>query len=86
MSNTIGNISTIVKYVSMLIAGWFIGLLASKGLQIPVDEQGLSQCISAIIFLLLAHIDATNPNTIFNTSDCQCNTLEENTIYEDDQQ
>lgn len=65
-SNFIGNISTIVKYVSMLIAGWFIGLLANHGLHLGIETEGLSQLISAIIFLLLAHIDATNPNSIWN--------------------
>lgn len=62
----IGNISTIVKYVSMLIAGWCIGLLASHGLNLPIGAENLSEVITAIIFLLLAHIDATNPNTIWN--------------------
>lgn len=65
-NNYIGNITTLVKYVSMLIAGWFIGYLVSKGLNLPITTEELSQIISAIIFLLLAHIDATNPNTFFN--------------------
>lgn len=65
-TNFIGNISTIVKYVSMLIAGWFIGLLVSHGLNLPITTEGLSECISTIIFLILAHIDATNPNSIWN--------------------
>ncbi len=65
-TNFIGNISTIVKYVSMLIAGWFIGLLVAHGFNLPIGAEELSQLISAIIFLALAHIDATNPNTIFN--------------------
>lgn len=65
-NNYIGNISTIVKYISMLIAGWFIGLLVSHGFNLPISVEELTQVISAIIFLALAHIDATNPNTIFN--------------------
>lgn len=65
-TNFIGNISTIVKYVSMLIAGWFIGLLIAHGFNLPIGTYELSELISAIIFLLLAHIDATNPNTIWN--------------------
>ena len=65
-TNFIGNISTIVKYISMLIAGWFIGLLVSHGLNLPITTEGLSEVISAIIFLAIAHIDATNPNSIWN--------------------
>lgn len=64
--NYIGNISTIVKYISMLIAGWFIGLLANYGFNLGIASEGLSELIGAIIFLILAHIDATHPNTIFN--------------------
>ena len=75
MTNYIGNISTIVKYFSMAIAGVFIGLLADFGLNIPVDESALGEVIGAIIFLILAHIDATHPNTIFG----------ENSEDEDDQ-
>lgn len=64
--NYIGNISTVVKYISMLFAGWFIGLLVSHGFNLPISETELTQLISSAIFLALAHIDATNPNTIFN--------------------
>ena len=62
-TNIIGNISTIVKYVSMLIAGYLISLLASKGLNLNISETMLSELIGSIIFLTLAHIDATHPNT-----------------------
>jgi putative effector of murein hydrolase LrgA (UPF0299 family) len=62
----IGNISTIVKYISMLIACWFIGLLINHGINLPISTEGLSEVIGAIIFLILAHIDATNPNSIWN--------------------
>ena len=63
MSNYIGNISTIVKAVSMMIAGWFIGYVAAHGFNFGVDAATLSQVISAFIFLILAYIDAKFPNT-----------------------
>ena len=63
MTNYIGNISTIVKEISMLIAGWTIGLLAAHGLNLAVDASTLSQVIGAIIFLIIGYIDAKNPNT-----------------------
>ncbi len=74
-SNYTGNISTIVKYVSMMIAGYTISLLASKGLNLPIDETMLSQIIGAIIGLILAHIDATHPNNfkiLGNENTCTC--------------
>ena len=42
MTNYKGNLSTIIKWISMLIAGWTIGLLASKNLNLPVDAATLS--------------------------------------------
>lgn len=63
-NNYVGNISTVVKYVSMLIAGYFISLLASYGFNLNVDQTLLSEIIGSIIFLILAHIDATHPNTL----------------------
>ena len=63
MTNYKGNLSTIIKWISMLIAGWTIGLLASKNLNLPVDAATLSQIISAFIFLFIGYIDAKYPNT-----------------------
>jgi hypothetical protein len=63
MDNYKGNISTIVKWISMLIAGWTIGTLTSYGLNLTVDSATLAQVISAIIFLGIGYIDAKYPNT-----------------------
>lgn len=59
----IGNITTIIKAFSMLIAGWTIGKLAAFGLNLPVTESELSEFIGAIILLVLAYFDAKYPNT-----------------------
>ena len=61
--NEIGNLSTIVKFISMTIAGYLIGALASKGLNLPIDADILAQLISALIFFGLAYVDAKYPNT-----------------------
>ena len=63
-NNYIGNISSIVKTISMLIAGAIIGLLANYGLKLGVDTATLSEVIGAIIFLGLAYIDMKYPNTM----------------------
>ena len=62
-NNYTGNISTIVKWISMLIAGWFIGTLTANNLNLPVDTTTLSQVISAFIFLLIGYIDSKYHNT-----------------------
>ena len=61
--NRIGNLSTIIKWISMWIAGWFIGLLISQGLNLPITEEQLTEVISGIIFLGVGYIDAKYPNT-----------------------
>ena len=63
MDNTIGNISTIIKLLSMTIAGWIIATLAAHGYNLGVDAATLASVIGAIIGLILAYIDARFPNT-----------------------
>ena len=67
MTNEIGNLSTIVKFVSMTLAGYLIGALASKGLNLPIDADLLSQMIGALIFFGLAYIDATGCSHLLNS-------------------
>ena len=62
-NNYIGNISTIIKFISMSIAGYVIGYATSIGLDLPIDAATLSQVIGTIIFFILAYIDAKHPNT-----------------------
>lgn len=83
-TNYIGNLSTVVKYLSMCLAGVIIGTLANHGLHLPVDEQGFSEVIGAIIFLILAHIDATHPNTFFESEIDDKETLDEDQIEDID--
>lgn len=61
--NYIGNLSTIVKFISMTLAGYLIGVAASKGLNLQIDTAALSQFISTIIFFIIAYIDAKYPNS-----------------------
>lgn len=62
-TNYIGNLSTIVKFISMTLAGYLIGVAASQGLNLPIDTAALSQLISTIIFFIIAYIDAKYPNS-----------------------
>lgn len=65
-NETVGNVSTIIKYASMLITGWTISILANHGLNIQGQEQYLTELISIILFFVLAHVDAKYKNTFFN--------------------
>ena len=62
-TNYIGNISTIIKILSMTIAGWIITTLATKGYNLGVDAATLASVIGAFIGLILAYIDAKYPNS-----------------------
>ena len=63
-NNYIGNISTIVKFIAMTMAGWLIGWAASKGLDLGVDTATLAEIIGTIILFIAAYIDAEFPNTL----------------------
>lgn len=62
-NNYIGNISTIIKMVSMAIAGWCISLLIAHGINLNIDQTTLSTIIGAIILFIVGYIDAKYPNT-----------------------
>ena len=63
MDNLKGNTTTIIKWISMYIAGWFIGFCVSKGLQFPVDTETLACVIAGLIWLGIGYIDSKYPNT-----------------------
>lgn len=61
MENLKGNITTIIKIVSMTVAGYLVAFLATKGCQI--DEKVAAQLISTLLFFALSIIDGKYPNT-----------------------
>ena len=65
MNSYIGNLSSLVKTISMLIAGAVIGVLVNFGLKLPIDTATLSGVIGSIIWLGISYIDMKYPNTIF---------------------
>ena len=65
-TDLIGNITTLIKLVSMILAGYVIGITASHGLQLPVTESQIAEAISTILFIILAYFDARYPNTIID--------------------
>ena len=63
MENITGNITTLIKYICMIIAGWTIGIAVSHGLNLPITEAQLSEIIFMIITAILAYLDSKYPNT-----------------------
>ena len=63
MDNTIGNLSTIIKIISMTLAGWIITTITAQGYNLGVDAVTLASVIGAVIGLLLSYIDAKYPNS-----------------------
>lgn len=62
-TNFIGNASTIIKTLCMMIAGYTIGFAVSIGLDLPIDAAQLSEILFTIICFIGAYIDAKYPNT-----------------------
>ena len=61
--NIIGNLTTIIKYVCMLIAGWAIGVLVAYGLKLPITQEQLSEILFAVILFIIGLLDSKYPNT-----------------------
>ena len=63
MDNIIGNVSTIIKTLCMMIAGYALGYFLSIGLQLPISQEQLAEILFTIILFIAAYIDAKYPNS-----------------------
>ncbi len=62
-TNYIGNLSTIVKTLCMMFAGYALGYFISIGLNLPISQEQLSEILFTIIMFIAAYIDARYPNS-----------------------
>lgn len=62
-TNYIGNLSTIVKTILMMVAGRAIGYAVSHGLNLPIDAEQLTEILFVIICFVAGYIDAKFPNS-----------------------
>ena len=91
MNNYIGNISTIIKTILVVFAGWCIGYFASLGLDLGISETDLAELFFMLVCLAGAYIDARYPNTFkfldnapsFDVED-ENDLVNEEYIYEDE--
>ena len=77
-NNYIGNITTIGKIIAMIIGGWAIGFCVSYGINLPVDQQTLSELIFAIFLLIWGILDAKFPNSLRWFGNAKNPTIESN--------
>lgn len=61
--NYIGNISTIIKTILVVLSGWCIGYFSSLGFDLGITETELSELAFMLLCLAIAYVDAKYPNT-----------------------
>ena len=59
----LGNITTLVKTVSMMLAGYLLAFFISQGLNLPISQEQLAEIIMTVIFFIAAYLDAKFPNS-----------------------
>ena len=62
-NNTLGNLTTIIKWISMTLAGYLLATLTAHNLNLNIDASMLAEVIGAIIFMIIGYIDSRYPNT-----------------------
>ena len=87
-NNIIGNGSTIIKTLSLTIAGYILAGLAAQGYDLGIDVNILASLIGAIIGLIISYVDAKYPNTfkfLDNAPITPDNTVEEQDLLLNDE-
>lgn len=62
----IGNTTTVVNSIVLAIAGLIIGVLASYGINLPIDQTGLAGVLGLIVFFIFSLINAKYHCTFFD--------------------
>jgi len=61
----IGNGTTILNSILVSFAGLVIGILASHGIQLPLDQQALAGVLGVIVFFIFSVINTKYKSTFF---------------------
>lgn len=62
----IGNATTVVNSIVLAIAGLIIGVLASYGINLPIDQTALAGVLGLIVFFIFSLINAKFHCTFFD--------------------
>ena len=63
---TIGNATTILNTVFLVIAGYVIGFLISIGINLPITDVQLASLLTSFVFLIFGYINAKYHNNIWD--------------------
>lgn len=69
MENPIGNSTTIVNTIILMLAGIIFGKWGATLLQLGIDQTILTQIISFIVLTAFAYINAKYHNSLFNNNE-----------------
>lgn len=58
----LGNLTSTVKTILLLFAGWCIGYFISIGLDLPIDAEQLSEILFMLLCLGWSYLDMKYPN------------------------
>ena len=65
---TVGNITTIINSIIVILAGYIFGFLVSIfGVGLPFTESQLASFISALVFAVFAYINAKDHNNFWDS-------------------
>lgn len=64
--NIIGNGSTILKYILIMIATKIIAVALANGINLPLTAVELAEILGYLLGFIIATIDAKYPNNIFH--------------------
>lgn len=62
----IGNTTTVINTIALMISGAIFGVLASLGLKLPFDMYALASVIGIIIMTIFSYFNAKYKNTYFD--------------------
>lgn len=62
----IGNATTVINTISLMIAGIIFGILSAFGLKLPLDQYSLAGVIGLIIASVFSYFNAKYHNTFFD--------------------
>lgn len=62
----IGNITTIINSIMLILAGYIIGWLLSIGFKLPISQAELGSLLTAIVFGLFSYINAKKHNNFWD--------------------
>ena len=83
-TNIIGNSTTILNSLILMITGLIVGKYGATLLQFGIDETILTQIISFIVFTAFAYINAKYHNTWFGNSAEEPTPIIQNDIFDND--